>query len=1270
MRGYRQDKINQILDLPGHIEVPERERPQSPNSKNKNIFRLKKMKSTSNIRYPSQQGNFSETQGTFISRRTEQNATANFDSVRSSIHGNIPLESLSRYKGQNTNMVRQKARMNKNVVKTQNAQDQGSESRRKNREEVNKYSTSQGFFQRNKINRQRQITQLIGASKSIEVDYIHNFEVGDSEENKASEGTKKQHYRKESFTRNNQNSLDKKYIMDSKFYSRAVFDNEKAKNPDFYSETITSKIRDNFNQLESVKNVQSSNEDMKRDQAFKEDSKKLDNIINKQRNHKRRQNAAYIKMMLMETGVSYSNKDQLRNSKSLKSKSMHSKNLSSLKRKKGKSKFEKQESTTKIIEQLPYTSHLVRHNQKQLRKTFSEFKGVSGQTQSNQNLNSTELSFHTRRLNPQLVRSLAMQPYLPEKNLTIELLQRKMSQQYTQPVPQDSIKNVKEVTEKPTEAQEVKVMRNISYLFQGEDEETLYRPKKPTPIDLMKPEDMTLVKSTNLEDVRAILDAHKFPTIGNSLFEVLSDMKMSYKERKIISSKWKRTKPQSADLYELTNKRISNLLESNKIHACYERNESLASLKWLELMKKLYNKSGSKNDSEESYFQNFKDILGFCYRELIANESKRCKEKSLLLEKLYNENIEYFDNMMSYIQLYLKVLDKNHKNDIDQIIKDFTEQIEEMQFEFELLKQKYDALFEENEAFHRKTAIMRSKLANDYLVLKHLRGDLGYAEDCLAITKSENRKISKVITSMNKEIQQKDFNFTMDSIFRFRNKFKHISKIQENATVEIHMIETTKNNFEMNQTMELTNVESRHLNKKMGANFEGDEKLLNFKTREYGIQCTGFIKPKEKGIQHAPLEYKNQSQNVDIYVCHVCEMLRKENTQLLSEFKDITRLKSEAEVEIEKLKVENQTLLNNLDDEKSKFDDLLKNRVSFNREDIQIHGLPSERSGSGTLLLDSERIVGPAHSMNLDDINLDKSSLSGMRLNSFAYDQLNQTKSISRESFQDTFNLVDNSALYNTHNTTAKESNSLTNWDLSIDFIFGADDSYQDLDPENEEHLQKIDEVVPEDMRNLSKTSAIRIKDIYQKLKTKLQVIEEENLNEDGEPVTMSTARQNDVDKLKNRVNHYWSLILTFLKHKKVDRGSKSELIKKRTRKIGSSTKLRKLSNIVVNQAKKRNNRLISQANKLFNSVLQNLNDNIKISKSFLMRDKTLIKQIFKTYLEMQTTLTRDTSVAFNLQLFKFLSLSISHKKLQAKNYKSVISTLFTLYLLFRFYTV
>jgi hypothetical protein len=102
-------------------------------------------------------------------------------------------------------------------------------------------------------------------------------------------------------------------------------------------------------------------------------------------------------------------------------------------------------------------------------------------------------------------------------------------------------------------------------------------------------------------------------------------------------------------------------------------------------------------------------------------------------------------------------------------------------------------------------------------------------------------------------------------------------------------------------------------------------------------------------------------------------VLKKENDQLINEYREINRLKGEAEVLVEKLKVDKVTLENSLEDEKVRFEELLRNKIL--KEDINVLNLNTDRSQSNTLNLDSER-KGVIRSFTLDDDNLDNSLVS------------------------------------------------------------------------------------------------------------------------------------------------------------------------------------------------------------------------------------------------------------------------------------------------------
>lgn len=778
--------------------------------------------------------------------------------------------------------------------------------------------------------------------------------------------------------------------------------------------------------------------------------------------------------------------------------------------------------------------------------------------------------------------------------------------------------------------EQIKQVRNVSYLFQKEQNQGLYRPKKPTCIDIVNPQEFVDHKTQKIEEIKAILSVNYFPSHSDDLFDTLAELKLSFKERNAINKKWSKKKSEISK-YELTSRAISKIIETDKINACYERSESMTMLKWLAQMKQLYNKNSDKNENQEAYFRNFKLILAYCYRELILNEEKRCKEKSLLLQQLYNEGLEYQDNVMEYIRLYMIVLDKNHKQDIEIICKEFGDQLDSSLLELKLLRDKYDSLREENQAFTRKTNVMRSKLANDYLVLKHLKADLAYSEDRLALTLQENRTISKIITNMNSQIEEKSFLTNTNQLLQMKDQIKNIGKIQDNTSIEMMNIQTAKNKKDQNLTVELTEGDSRHLTMKMGKNFEDDSELQNFKTREFGIQCTGFIRPVDKSIQHAAEGYHDQCISVDIYNCNVCEIYKREKKQSDEEFRQVNKLKIEGDRTIEELKKENSSLAKAVEDLKYKYEELLRNKGSVNKDNTQF-----DTDRSNTLNFEFDAKQGRFESMNLDDdMNINQNNF---KMNVNAQDITNMDISLVAGLQSSDYNLA-------------------SFWEFVDEAKFGDIDVFSNLDEENEEDLNKLDQMLPVDMLKLSKNSTLKIKEIFFKLKSKLQIIEEDGANEESADFIDNMSH---TKKLKDRVNHYWTLLSQYLQiiptQKNLEISSSKEIKKTNKKPTGASAnKFRSIGSFnYENQSKIRHNNLISEANNTFNYVLQTIQDDIKPNKTFILRDKTLIKQIYRIYGDYANNKTKESNIEFNIYVYKTMSLSFSQKKLLIKNYKSV----------------
>jgi hypothetical protein len=99
--------------------------------------------------------------------------------------------------------------------------------------------------------------------------------------------------------------FDKKYILKNELYNLDPNLHIGSTSMNFEKKTATTKIRDSQNKIENIRYIRISSEDLKEKQNFSKNTEQLEKIINKQRNKKLRQNAAYIHMMLMESGANF-----------------------------------------------------------------------------------------------------------------------------------------------------------------------------------------------------------------------------------------------------------------------------------------------------------------------------------------------------------------------------------------------------------------------------------------------------------------------------------------------------------------------------------------------------------------------------------------------------------------------------------------------------------------------------------------------------------------------------------------------------------------------------------------------------------------------------------------------------------------------------------------------------------------------------------------------------------------------------------------------------
>lgn len=69
------------------------------------------------------------------------------------------------------------------------------------------------------------------------------------------------------------------------------------------------------------------------------------------------------------------------------------------------------------------------------------------------------------------------------------------------------------------------------------------------------------------------------------MFDTLSDMKISYKEKATIKNKWLKNNSGKSEAHQFNEKLVAKLIETKKQQSCYERIESLATMEWFTQMK-------------------------------------------------------------------------------------------------------------------------------------------------------------------------------------------------------------------------------------------------------------------------------------------------------------------------------------------------------------------------------------------------------------------------------------------------------------------------------------------------------------------------------------------------------------------------------------------------------------------------------------------------------------------------------------------------------------
>ena len=445
---------------------------------------------------------------------------------------------------------------------------------------------------------------------------------------------------------------------------------------------------------------------------------------------------------------------------------------------------------------------------------------------------------------------------------------------------------------KPQTARPMKIS-NISFLF---DKKELIKPIKATTFEPMKPKEKADSQTQSLRQVKSILESNNFPKIQNKIFGVLDSMKLGLKERAKVKHKIQKYKEEETIVH--LNEKICDFIDSfqyNKV--CHERNDCKMILEWIQKMKNKYHKESTKFDRIEDYFIGMKDILAFSNRQLIVSESKRCKEKALLLEELYSENVNYFNSFMEYLSLFLIQLDEQHFEEIRKIEYEFADKLAEQKLIYNELFKRFGELRERLKLVEWRNQVLRGKLANDFIVLKSLRRDFSHSEDSLKIARDENYRITEILNTLSNEIEkmsekssdsEKKKKIFLDSLTEKLaeiNKVKLAYKDEQDHLNLIKKIDDRKR--ELNQ---LTALEKKQLHGKL-AKFIDEDDLENYLMRNKQIETEDIERPymRVAWCQAGPDGYEDHAAQVEIKKCYKCKQYRMEMMKMLIKRKGIEK---------------------------------------------------------------------------------------------------------------------------------------------------------------------------------------------------------------------------------------------------------------------------------------------------------------------------------------------------------------------------------------------
>lgn len=400
-------------------------------------------------------------------------------------------------------------------------------------------------------------------------------------------------------------------------------------------------------------------------------------------------------------------------------------------------------------------------------------------------------------------------------------------------------RNISFIDNKASILKNQKIMKEINQDFTLEDKKRggylLQQTLKP------QEEKEELKKNQNylpnsLEEIKLILDYHDFKRPTEQFWDTVF-CKAPYSPKKM-------SKKVIKDNTTAIGTKNCTKTDIFRLHGCWERQDILHIITWF---KEICSSPGLlqlKNRDVKDYLKRKGDLISFYQRELILNEKLWCKDKARSLEIAYDKFIEYFDEWNIYQTSILDGL----KLEFNEQKNNMKKNIEEEKLKFQAMNDKLKAQMTEEtmkriEAEHRNR-VLKSKLMNDYFLIRHLKSELDYSEESSRILREENKNVFGKFEELSIEMQSLDF--LKRPLKILQQKFLEIQKVRNTFRSQIRTMDFSKEHDPiLNDRNYMEGNTENMMKKHIATTFGGKIEDIMFMTREVSMQTQPFKEPKK-----------------------------------------------------------------------------------------------------------------------------------------------------------------------------------------------------------------------------------------------------------------------------------------------------------------------------------------------------------------------------------------------------------------------------------------